>query len=148
MSNLFNTGSFLLHSGQESDFKVDCDALSDQDFAALAKIIATRIRPFVWVEGVPRGGLQLAAELEPYCTPITHNHLTRDIKPIGVCMKCDVVNHKITPPGLIVDDVLTTSGSMKLHRAGRENVMGVVLFARCPFGSFPGWIIPVWRFGL
>lgn len=148
LMSLFNIGNFVLHSGVTSDFKVNTDYLSDQDWAALAKIIATRIPPFAWVEGVPRGGLQLAAELEPYCTPIRHNHITRVIEPLGICPKCDVVHHKIPAPGLIVDDVLTTGGSMEYARAGRKNVMGVVIFSRITYEPDSGWIMSLWNFGL
>lgn len=103
---LFQTGNFRLHSGEEASFKIECDALSDLDWAALAKIIVTRIPPFGEVEGVPSGGLQLAAELEVYATE---------------------------GPVLIVDDVLTTGASMEEQRAGRDAI-GAVVFARngCP----------------
>lgn len=99
---LFQTGNFRLHSGEESAFKIECDALTDHDWAALAQIIVTRIPPFGQVEGVPSGGLQLAAELEPYATE---------------------------GPLLIVDDVLTTGISMEKYRGPRPAI-GVVIFAR------------------
>lgn len=103
---LFQTGNFRLHSGAEADFKIECDALTDHDWAALAGIMVTRIPPFGEVEGVPSGGLQLAAELEVYASE---------------------------GPVLIVDDVLTTGASMEEQRAGRDAI-GAVVFARgeCP----------------
>lgn len=110
--NLFQTGAFILHSGLEASFKIDADALTDKDWATLARLITTRIPPFGQVEGVPSGGLQLAAELEIY---------------------------KTEGPLLIVDDVLTTGGSMEEWRAGREAI-GAVVFAR---SDCPNWIIPL-----
>lgn len=103
---LFQTGAFILHSGEDSAFKIECDALTDHDWATLARLIVTRVPPFGEVEGVASGGLQLAAELEVYATE---------------------------GPLLIVDDVLTVGTSMERQRAGREAI-GAVVFARqeCP----------------
>lgn len=123
--NLFNVGTFLLNSGRTSKFKVDCDALWDEDIQALAKIIHDNIPQFAWVEGVPTGGLRLAAALEQYARPSE------------------------TTVGLIVDDVLTTGGSMERQRDFRHPVIGVVIFNRMPIGQVtPGWIKSVWYFGL
>lgn len=102
---LFNRGKFKLHSGSVSDFKIDCDFLTKQEVAALAHEVHKRVPVFGRVEGVPTGGLRLAAALEKYATG------------------------KAEDPLLIVDDVLTSGASMEEHRAGRE-AMGVVLFAR------------------
>lgn len=123
--NLFNVGTFLLNSGRTSGYKVDCDELSDEDIQALARIIHDNIPFFAWVEGVPTGGLRLAEALQQYARPSE------------------------TTVGLIVDDVLTTGGSMERLRADRTNVMGVVIFNRMPQSqTTPGWIKSVWRFGL
>ena len=103
---LFQFGDFTLHSGQRTDWKIDCDALTDSDIETLAKIISQRFR-FSRVEGVSTGGLRLAKALENYCS----------------------LRERL----LIVDDVLTTGASMEKQRAGRE-ATGVVIFARgdCP----------------
>lgn len=95
--------SFVSHSGLNLDFKIDCDALSDADIAALAAIIARRVE-FGSVLGIPRGGLRLAKALEPYAS-------------VG--------------PRLIVDDVLTTGASMEAARMSDADI-GVVIFARGP----------------
>lgn len=55
--SLFKLGDFELHSGQRSNWKIDCDALTPADWRALAKMIVDRLAPFGAVEGVPRGGL-------------------------------------------------------------------------------------------
>jgi len=102
---LFNCGRFQLHSGQVSDFKIDCDHLTEWDWQALAREIIKRVPWFGSVEGVPTGGLELERQLRPYATG------------------------DATDPLLIVDDVYTTGGSMETHRAGRPAI-GVVVFAR------------------
>lgn len=115
--SLFSLGSFKLHSGMESNWKIDCGFLSDDDIVALAMIAATAVPPFVSVQGVIRGGLRLARALERYRSKDGSHHL-------------------------IVDDVLTTGKSMEearkeylRHRALWDNkntreVCGAVIFAR------------------
>jgi len=58
--NLFQLGDFTLNSGAKSVWKIDCDALSDGDIAALARMVQILVGPFHSVEGIPRGGLRLA----------------------------------------------------------------------------------------
>lgn len=100
--NLFQLGDFTLHSGERSRLKIECDALTHEDIQALAWIIKEQAGNFGEVEGVPRGGLPLAAELKQY---ITKGKL------------------------LIVDDVMTSGESMEEFRAGRDAI-GAVVFAR------------------
>jgi orotate phosphoribosyltransferase len=114
---IFWLGRFTLHSGAESKFKIDCDALTEQDLEALAWVLAEKLPPFLRVEGVPSGGLELARELERYCDE----------------------NAKLT---LIVDDVLTTGASMEEQRNGRSDVIGCVIFAR---GECPSWVLPLFK---
>ncbi len=113
---LFQLGAFQLHSGEHADFKIDCDALTDRDWDALALMVTRRVPPFDDVEGVPRGGLNLAAA-------IARNTARRQ------------------GPVLIVDDVLTTGASMEAQRAGRDAI-GAVIFAR---GPCPTWITPLFQ---
>lgn len=113
-NNLFQQGHFNLHSGIKSWLKIDCDALTDDDMKTIAHLISFRISDFGSVEGVPRGGLRLAKAMEPY---ITEGQL------------------------LIVDDVLTSSGSMEEYRAGREAIGAVIFARRLP----PDWIVPVFQ---
>ena len=114
--NLFNYGSFKLHSGQTSHWKIDCDALSDRDWETLAFMIQSKIK-FGSVIGIPSGGLKLATALEKY--------KTSDF------------------PALIVDDVLTTGGSMKALKLKYPNSIGVVVFAR---DKCPEWITPIFQY--
>ena len=117
--NLFNSGFFKLHSGDMSLFKIDCDHLTAEDYDALAVVVASKYS-FSEVEGIPTGGLAFAEALK--------KHITKD-----------------SPYLLLVDDVLTTGGSMKRRRKELEKsshflVQGVVVFAR---GKCPWWITPI-----
>jgi orotate phosphoribosyltransferase len=102
MAHLFATGSFTLSSGGVSMFKIDCDALTDQDWETLAEMIRLDVGQFGEVVGIPRGGLKLAAALQKYTT---------------------------AGPRLIVDDVLTTGRSIR-DFMDRKDDLGYVVFAR------------------
>lgn len=123
-SVLFRRGRFRLNNGEESWFKIDCDALSDEDLDTLALLVAedSRVGTFHKVEGVPTGGLRFAKALERY----------------ALSKYTDAQNPRV----LIVDDVLTTGGSMERQRAGRDRVQGVVIFAR---GKCPDWVVPLFQ---
>jgi len=113
---LFQLGKFKLNSGAVSEYKIDCDALTDEDWKALAWLIAERLPLFSAVEGVPTGGLKLAEAMQCYVTPNTG-------------------------PLLIVDDVMTSGGSMERWRRGRPAI-GAVVFARL---MPPSWITPLFK---
>lgn len=111
-ANLFVSGNFILHSGDTAAWKIDCDALSDQDISALAIIARDALGPhalFGDVVGIPRGGLRMAEAMRQYLTPGAR-------------------------PVLIVDDVLTTGRSVRKKRdeinAKGVGVLGLVIFAR------------------
>jgi orotate phosphoribosyltransferase len=99
---LFQLGDIVLASGERSNFKIECDALSTGDLECIAFLLSQRVPDFGDVEGVPSGGRWLAYLMQEYIT---------------------------SGPLLIVDDVWTTGGSMERHRAGREAI-GAVIFAR------------------
>lgn len=117
--NLFEKKTFTMHSGDIGHWKIECDALTDEDLDTLAYMISSKII-FKRVIGVPTGGLRIAEALEKY--------KSKD----GWC--------------LIVDDVLTTGNSMEEARdqcvEDVNNIMGVVLFAR---GTCPTWVMPVFK---
>ena len=119
--DLFQLGDFILASGARSEFKIDCDALSDNGLECLAYLLARRCGWFAWAVGVPRGGLRLANAINAgaYYT-----------------------KHVTNAPTLIVDDVLTTGASMELLRRRFPKARGGVLFAR---GPCPDWITPLFR---
>jgi orotate phosphoribosyltransferase len=109
--------SFTMHSGETSDFKIECDALTDEEIETFAMLIARRFK-FTNVIGIPRGGRRIALALSKY----------RDRPPKQM-------------QWLIVDDVLTTGANMDKHR-GAPSDIGVVLFAR---GPCPDWVHPVFQ---
>lgn len=111
----------MFHSRGTSEWKIDCDALADEDLKMLAHVVSKHFK-FCHVVGVPEGGLKFADALRPYAT----------------------TNSK--DPVLIVDDVLTTGASMSAaKREFGENVIGVVIFSR---GDSLDWITPIFQTGL
>jgi orotate phosphoribosyltransferase len=106
--SLFQLGEFVLHSGQKSIFKIECDNLTDEDIETFAKM-ASHIS-FKSVEGIPRGGVRFAEALKKYTDPDSDLHL-------------------------VVDDVFTTGASMQEAIAaarwrGEEVVRGLAIFSR------------------
>ena len=121
--SLFDCGTFVSHSGMRLPFKIDCDALSDEDIECIAEILASKV-DFGVVEGISTGGDRLAEALEKYA---------RWEAPFQI---------------LIVDDVLTTGRSMERKKAGQppqvheDDIIGFVIFAR---GTLPSWVGAVFR---
>jgi hypothetical protein len=118
VASLFSWGKVRLAGGDESDWKIDCDALSAQDWDCLARLVAARAGPFRVALGVPTGGERLAQAL-------------------------NALRHKDARPVLVVDDVLTTGASMADFRALLRpdlEVRGAVVFAR---GRCPHWVTPL-----
>lgn len=120
---LFSNTPFISHSGQSLDWKINCDALSNEDIQTLAWIISSKF-DFNEVIGIPTGGTRLATALQSYLVP--------DFE----CL-------------LLVDDVLTTGASMKKAYnewyTKRRRVAGVVIFTRTP--NYPLWITPLFELG-
>lgn len=124
--DLFQLGDFTLSSGAKSGFKFECDAWTDGDVECLAAMIRDMVRPFASVEGVPSGGLRLAKALSKFTS--------------------------LSGPHLIVDDVLTTGGSMCKtfkdrisdghNREVPGEIIGAVVFAR---GQCPIWVDAVFQ---
>ena len=115
---LFQQGTFQLHSGEVSRWKIDCDALTDNDINTLAKLIHKGI-VFGYVEWVSGGGERLGKAMLKW-------------------------RNAYSSTLLIVDDVLTTGASMEKQRAGRTNTIGAVIFAR---GVCPAWVKPLFAMG-
>jgi hypothetical protein len=118
VTTLFDLSEFVGNSGNVLPWRVECDALTDADWEALAFMAVSLLPPFHTVEGVPRGGLPFADALREHCTT--------DGKTL-----------------LIADDVCTTGGSLTRHRANRPSWC-VVAFAR---GPLPPLTAAVWKLG-
>jgi hypothetical protein len=101
---LFRRGEFTSAAGLELPYKIECDALDDEDWACIAYVGSKMLRPFGRVIGVPRGGLALAEAMRTYVTP-----------------------GSLVP--LVVDDVWTTGKSM-CAAAPVGPWLGFVAFAR------------------
>lgn len=126
--NLFQLGEFILHSGQRSRIKINCDALTDEDWKTLAFMLAERLPAYGNVYGIPSGGIKLANALKEHAV------------------------HQVQIdqfPRLIVDDVLTSGKSMEEWKAVMEAgdyslktpIIGAVVFSRTT--KVPSWITPL-----
>lgn len=114
--NLFLNSAFTSHAGVRLPFKIECDALTNDDISVIAEIIA-RHTVFSSVVSIPRGGDRLARALQEF---------VQDFGPV-----------------LIVDDVFTTGKSMEDKRQEiGGNPIGVVIFAR---GELPSWVKAVFE---
>jgi orotate phosphoribosyltransferase len=112
--NLFQLGVFKLHSGEDSQFKIECGALTDDDLNCIAYLLSLRVPPFGSVLGIADGGLRLAQAMSKYTTEGSL---------------------------LIVDDVYTTGNSINSFLAAQGcEAYGAVIFARTPT---PRWITPL-----
>ena len=121
MSNLFKAESFVSHSGLDLNWKIECDALSDPEWFTISQMIMEVSPPFREAHGIPRGGVKLGNLLRQYGTK------------------------KKEDPICIVDDVLTTGGSMIEYAEtefGGEDVIGWTVFAR---GQMPEWVNALFR---
>lgn len=131
--NLFQTGTFTLRSGEVSVYKIECDALTDDDWDGLAVMAFQFLPQFCHAIGVPRGGLKFA------------DSLNRVGKNFGNSTGNEV------HPVLIAEDVVTTGGSMERFKESIERkdtlstnlpgFIGISVFARKE--TWPDWVIPL-----
>lgn len=105
--SLFQKKTFIGAGGLKLTWKIECDALSYEDWEAIAAICAPQLPRFSKAIGIPRGGKSLADRMDCFATAGKH-------------------------PVLVVDDVWTTGRSMrefvKLHSI--RNWCGFVAFDR------------------
>ena len=118
-NGLFQAVDFKSHSGLDLNWKIECEALSDDEWFTISKMIMELTPPFQLAVGIPEGGIQLGELLNEHATG----------------------NEK--DPICIVDDVLTTGESMEhfLSQYWRNRrpftAIGWVVFARV---QTPDWV--------
>ena len=117
--NLFVREDFISHAGLPLTWKVECDALSESDYEALAKIVSEKIK-FKDVIGIPRGGIPFENALKKY------------------------TSNDGNDPLLICDDVYTTGTSMR--EVYQEGAIGIVIFARNEIKD--DWIKAIWQMSI
>jgi orotate phosphoribosyltransferase-like protein len=113
MERLFQSVNFISHSGIPLTWKIECDAIHDDEWTTLAKMIR-EYEPKNWSKavGIPRGGAKLGEELDKYSTGDQND------------------------PLLIVDDVYTTGNSFRDYIT--ENVdYGKEIICWCVFARKP-----------
>ena len=104
--NLFEKKNFISHAGIPMTWKLECDAISESEWEALATMIMDyQKEPFGKVVGIPRGGIPLQKALEPFATG------------------------NDTDPLLVVDDVYST-GTSFIEFCGEDDCLKWVVFAR------------------
>ena len=126
MIDLFQKVNFKSHAGLDLTWKIEMDALSRDEWECIAEMIIELSVPFREAVGIPRGGTILGTLLNQHGTG------------------------KREHPICIVDDVLTTGGSMnefKRKRAWRNptEYIGWVVFART---EPPDWVSALFQMPL
>jgi len=117
--SLFIREDFISHAGLPLTWKVECDALTDNDYEALAKIVSEKLT-FRDVKGIPRGGIPFEKALKPYSTNDEND------------------------PLLIADDVYTTGTSMR--EVYEEGAIGIVVIERNEITD--DWIKAIWQLSI
>ena len=112
MTLLFQDGDFISHAGLPLAWKIECDAITADEWRCLAKMIMDyQTEPFSRAEGIPRGGLPLGEALNQYASGNPED------------------------PVLIADDVYTTGTSFREYVAEHyadQPVIQWCVFARKP----------------
>ena len=111
MIDLFQKIDFTSHAGLDLTWKIEMDALSQKEWECISTMILELSPPFREAIGIPTGGVKLQNLLNQYGTG------------------------ERTDPICIVDDVLTTGGSMNEFLQKRQwryptKYIGWVVFAR------------------
>ena len=106
--------SLFTFGGLELLWKIECGVLTKADWHTIAAIVGPCLH-FELIMGVPDSGIPFAMALSPWA--------------------------KRGGGLLIVDDVITTGGSMESFRDGRK-AKGLVLFDRSE--DRPSWVDAVW----
>ena len=123
MIDLFQKVDFKSHAGLDLHWKIEMDALSHSEWECIAQMIMELTPTFKEAIGIPRGGTILGKLLNQHGTG------------------------KREHPICIVDDVLTTGGSMNEFKRKRQwrnpaDYIGWVVFARA---KCPDWVTALFQ---
>ncbi len=121
---LIHLGQVILHSGDESSFKLIADDFIEENLEGLVELIRMLAGPFSSVEGIPRGGDRLAEALHPHCSKKGAHLLVDDVCTTGISLE-DARGNAESP-----------------YRGNHKNVKGVVVFAR---GRCPSWVQAIFQ---
>ena len=116
-AKLFDKGDFISHAGIPLKWKIECDAISPEQWDALATMIMDyQKEPFREAVGIPRGGVPLGHALNKYASGNKED-------PILVC-----------------DDVYTTGTSFREFCVTKDTIYAIkwVVFARKPININDG----------
>ena len=91
--NLFIKEDFSSHAGLPLTWKVECDALTEKDYEALAKIVSEKIT-FCDVKGIPRGGI-------PFEKALKKNNTVENVSPSDFTNICNKFNNQCAYCGKI-----------------------------------------------
>ena len=114
---LFQIGDFKSHAGLPLKWKIECDAIDQLEWKALATMIMDyQKEPFYKAIGIPRGGVPLQDALNKYAS-----------------------NNK-EDPILVCDDVYTTGTSFREFCTTQDTIYAIkwVVFARKPINVSTG----------
>ena len=124
-TDLFRSIDFKSHAGLDLSWKIEMDALSENEWFTIARMILEISPPFHSAIGIPRGGVLLGELLNKHGTG------------------------KESDPFCIVDDVFTTGKSMvdyreemDIERWQKSCALGWVVFARI---KTPKWITALFQ---
>ena len=111
-TKLFQMGEFISHAGLKLPWKIECDAISPEEWNALARmVIDYQKESFSKAVGIPRGGIPFADALNEYGSGDPND------------------------PILIADDVYTTGTSFNQfisENYSNQKVIKWCVFARSP----------------
>lgn len=66
---LFQDGDFKSHAGLPLKWKLECDAITDEEWHCIAKMVMDyQVQPFYKAVGIPRGGLKFAEAMNEYAS--------------------------------------------------------------------------------
>ena len=66
---LFQDGDFKSHAGLPLKWKLECDAITDEEWRCIAKMVMDyQVQPFYKAVGIPRGGLKFAEAMNEYAS--------------------------------------------------------------------------------